>query len=131
MTLGFGDALALAESENFRDFTAKRFRATHAPELLAMGLYEIFVDHRPEAVALRHAIYRRWRGSSAVRNRTVSLLSCEETSATRLGFEFCATVARGVASEIPRSWDRDHHQCDGGRPQVSTHYQIKKTEPGI
>ncbi|MYI56556.1 MAG: FAD-dependent oxidoreductase, partial [Acidimicrobiia bacterium] len=46
MTLGFGDALTLAEGRGFRDFTNRRLRATRAPELLAMGLYEIFADHR-------------------------------------------------------------------------------------
>ena len=103
MTLGFGDALELAEGADFRDFTSKRFLATRAPELLAMGLYEVFVDHRIEAAVLRQAIYRRWRESSAVRDRTVGLLSCHKTSTARLGFEFAVTVARGVAREIPRS----------------------------
>ena len=42
MTLGFGDALTLAESKDFHDFTTKRFQATHTPELLAMELYEVF-----------------------------------------------------------------------------------------
>ena len=106
MTLGFGDALTLAEDENFHDFTAQRLQATRAPELLAMGLYEVFADHRAEAVALRHAVYRRWQKSSAVRERTIRLLACEDTSVAHLSRAFCATVARAVAGEMPRSSDQ-------------------------
>ncbi|MCY4104417.1 MAG: FAD-dependent monooxygenase [bacterium] len=106
MTLGFGDALTLAEGRNFRDFTNRRFRATRAPELLAMGLYEILADHRVESVALRHAIYRRWRESPAVRDRTVGLLACEDTSIASLGLACGAMGARAVVGEIPRSCER-------------------------
>ncbi len=106
MTLGFGDALTLAESKDFHDFTTKRFQATHTPELLAMELFEVFADHRAEVVAIRQAIYRRWRGSSAFRNRTMRLLACEDISVTRMGFEGCAMVVRAVAGMIPRSYDQ-------------------------
>ena len=104
MTLGFGDAHTLAESENFDDFANRRFLATRAPELLAMGLYEVFADQRPEAVVLRHAVYRNWRANPAFRQRTVGLLSCEDTSLASLGLAFGATVARAVAGELPRSY---------------------------
>ena len=103
MTLGFGDALALAESKDFHDFTTKRFYATHTPELLAMELYEVFADHRAEVVAVRHAIYRRWRTSSSFRNRTMRLLACEDMSLSRMALAGCAMVVRAVAGEIPRS----------------------------
>ena len=106
MTLGFGDAVELAEGEDFQRFTTKRFLATRAPELLALGLYEVFVDHRSEARALRQAIYRRWRETPAVRDQTIGLLACEDTSVTHLSRSFCATVFRAVAEEIPRSHDR-------------------------
>ena len=106
MTLGFGDALALAESEDFPDFKTRRIHATRAPEFLAMGIYEVFADHRVEMVALRHAIYRGWRANSAVRERTIRLLGCEDTSTTRLGFAFTGTVLRAVTGAIPRSCDQ-------------------------
>ena len=106
MTLGFGDALTLAEGRDFRDFTNRRLRATRAPELLAMGLYEIFADHRVECVALRHAVYRRWRESPSVRDRTVGLLACENTSIASLGLACGVMAARAAVSEIPRSCDR-------------------------
>ncbi len=106
MTLGFGDALALAEGTDFREFTKARFQATRAPELLAMGLYEVFADHRRESVALRDAIYRNWRVHSAVRDRTVRLLACEDISIVRLGLAMFATVARAAAGLVPRSRDK-------------------------
>ncbi len=106
MTLGFGDALTLAESKDFHDFTTKRFHATHTPELLAMELYEVFADHRAEVVAVRHAIYRRWRTSSSFRNRTIRLLACEDMSLSRMALAGCAMVVRAVAGEIPRSSDQ-------------------------
>ena len=106
MTLGFGDALTLAEGKDFHDFTKKRFQATHTPELLAMELYEVFADHRAETVAVRHAIYRRWRASSAFRNQTMRLLACEDISVSRMSFAGCAIVFRAVAGAIPRSYDQ-------------------------
>ena len=105
MTLGFGDALTLAECEDYRDFAARRFDAVRSPELLAMGLYEVFADHSAEAVAVRHAIYRGWRGNFAFRKRSTRLLACEDTSGGGLGVAFGTTVARTVAGEIPRSFD--------------------------
>ena len=106
ITLGFGDALALAESKDFRDFSAKRFQAIRAPEFLAIGLYEVFADHRVETVALRHAVYRNWRAGPAMRDRTMRLLACEDTSVANLSRAFFTTVVRAVAREIPRSFDR-------------------------
>ena len=106
MTLGFGDALTLAESKDFHDFITKRFQATHTPELLAMELYEVFADHRAEVVAVRRAIYRRWRISSAFRDRTMRLLACEDMSLTRMSLAGCAMVVRAVAGAIPRSYDQ-------------------------
>ena len=103
MTLGFLDALALAESEDFRDFRRERFEATRIPELLAMGLYEVFADPRAETTALRQAMYSRWRASSAVRERTVALLACEDTSVASLSREFSKTVATALAVSVPRS----------------------------
>ncbi len=106
MTLGFGDALTLAEGGDFQDFTNKRVQAVRVPELLALGLYDVFADHRAEAVAIRQAVYRRWRAKSAVRDRTMRLLACQNTSHTYLAREFSATVVQAVAGEIPRSGDK-------------------------
>ena len=106
MTLGFGDALTLAETGDFKDFTRKRFRAIRTPELLAMELYEVFVDHRFESAAVRRAVYRRWRASSSFRDQTIRLLACEETSPARLNLTGGTILAQAVARVIPRSYDR-------------------------
>ncbi len=100
MTLGFGDALALAEGGNFRNFTAKRFSKTRVPEFLALGLYEVFADHRAEAVALRQAIYRGWRTNAVYRNRTTRILACEERSPVAMSLAFGGTVVQVFAREI-------------------------------
>ena len=106
MTLGFGDALALADGGEFEDFTKERLRAIRAPELLAMGLYEVFADHRAEAAQVRQAVYRNWRESPGIRNRTMGLLACEDVSVTHLGFTFYSILASAVARAIPLSPDR-------------------------
>ena len=100
MTLGFGEALALAEGREFRDFVTSCFRATSSPEILAMGLYEVFADHRTEAVTVRQAIYRGWRASTAYRDYTIRILACEDRSAVGFGLAFCSTMARAVVGEI-------------------------------
>ncbi len=110
MTLGFGDALALAENGDFRKFARGRFQATRAPELLAMGVYEAFADGRDEAVFLRQAVYRGWRTGPGFRYRTTRLLACEDTSTVRLGFSFGLTAARGILAVIRRSYE------EGGWP---------------
>ncbi len=99
MTLGFGDALALSESEDFQQFTAKRFQATRIPEFLAMGLYEVLTDYRTESVMLRKAVYQGWRANSGYRDRTMRILACQELSMPMTVFSFCETVARAMSRE--------------------------------
>ena len=106
MTMGFGDALDLAECEDFHDFARKRFQEIRAPQLLAMGLYEVFADHRAESIALRQATYHSWRAHSNVHERTIDLLACEDTSVPRLSFAFSLIVMRALVQQIPRSLDR-------------------------
>ncbi len=104
MTLGFGDALALAEGGDFRDFENQRIKATRAPQLLAMGLYEVFSDHRLESTVLRKAVYRNWRASTVVKSRTMGLLACDDNSVTRLSIAFSVTVITGIIGEL---WQRN------------------------
>ncbi len=105
MTLGFEDALTLAESEDFHAFATRRYRSARTPDLLGMGLYEIFADHRTESVALRNAIYRSCRSNPRYRSRTIRLISCEDISTIHLGLDFLATVTSAIVKEIPRSCD--------------------------
>ncbi|MDE0310128.1 MAG: FAD-dependent monooxygenase [Acidiferrobacterales bacterium] len=103
MTLAFGDAIALSEGRDFAEFKKQRVRASRAPEFLAMGLYEVFSDHRVESVALRRSIYSRWRNNAFARLRTVDLLACRDTSVVNLSFEFYLTVLRAVKNNFPCS----------------------------
>ena len=114
MTLGFGDAFTLAESGDFRDFARKRSQETRAPELLAMGLYEVFADHSVVAAALRRTIYRKWREKPVLRDRTIRLLACEDTSVVSLGWALGTIATRAIAPEItqchkPSAWRRTRH----------------------
>lgn len=111
LTLGFGDAMALAEYEDFDAFTARRLHEIRAPEMLAMGFYEIFADHRDEAMALRHAVYQLWRRERRSTTRSMRLLACEDTSEASLGFVGAIVVALAVVRTIPlsirpRAWRR-------------------------
>ena len=111
LTLGFGDAMALAESEDFGDYVARRFQEVRAPEMLALGFYEVFADHRDEVMALRHGVYRLWRGNGRSAARSVRLLACEDTAGASLGFIGASVVALAVARTIPvsmrpRAWRR-------------------------
>ena len=105
MALGFDDALAVARNGDFRRFVANRGQATRAPEYLALALYEIFADHRIEAVAIRQAVYRRWRASPAVRDRTTRLLACEDASVVRLGLTFVTVAVDAVFNVFRHSLD--------------------------
>ena len=103
MTLGFGDALALSESDDFRRFTAERFYAVRVPEFLAMGLYEVFSDYRPESIMIRRAVYQGWRANSRYRDRTMRILACERLSTPKTAIVFCETIVRAMTREMASS----------------------------
>ena len=105
MTLGFGDAVALADAEDFEQFAVERMKAIRAPEMLALGLYEVFADHRAEMAALREVTYRHWRSSSRFRRRTMDLLACEVTWVPSLAWAFFGLIWRAVARSIPGNFD--------------------------
>ncbi len=105
LTLGFGDAVALAEADDFDKFSAKRMQEIRAPEMLALGLYEVFADHHAEVSALRKVTYRHWRESSSFRERTMALLACEVTSVPSLAVAFFGLALRAVIRSIPASFE--------------------------
>lgn len=105
LTLGFGDAVALAETADFDEFALKRKKAVRAPEMLALGLYEVFADQRAEITALRNVTYRHWRSNASFRERTMALLACEVTSVPRLAFAFFGLAWRAVGKSIPGNFD--------------------------
>lgn len=103
LTLGFGDAHCLAQADTIDQYAARRARASHVPESLAVALYEILADHRDEALTLRQSIYFRWRASAGLRERTMSYLSCRDTRILRFATTFIGTVAHAYASVLGRA----------------------------
>jgi squalene monooxygenase len=84
MTLGFGDAVDLADHSDLDAWARARHQATLSPALLATALYEIFaVDSEPTR-ACREAVYGMWKNNPAIRERTMAFLSCEDPSMARL-----------------------------------------------
>lgn len=106
MTLGFQDAVALAESTSFASYRRQRSIESRVPEMLAIALYEVFADTHDEVVELRRAIYDLWRTSPTERLRTMRFLACTEHRPLAFGGSFAKAMAlaakrlvgRGVAT---------------------------------
>ena len=109
LTIGFGDASALAENEDFQEFANSRMQSTQVADALALGLYEVFADHHPESMAVRQSTYKRWRTSKTVRTRTIHMLACQDTSMARLGSTFASIAARAVLSKTPTPSVKQSH----------------------
>jgi len=96
MTLGFQDAIALAEARSFGAYARGRALRSRVPEMLAVALYEVFADMSDETAAIRSAICDLWRLQPKERLRTMSLLSCEDTNPIHFGGSFLKAL--GLAS---------------------------------
>ena len=88
MTLGFQDAISLAEATSFAAYRRERAFDSRVPEMLAIALYEVFADTHDEVIEMRRAIYDLWRQSPTERFRTMKFLSCQETSPLLFGSSF-------------------------------------------
>ncbi len=106
MTLGFGDVQALTRNPDLPRFAARRARSARGTELLAMGIYEVFADKRGESVALRRAMFDRWRRSPGARKQTMRMLACEDSSVAHLGMTFSITALQALFRLIPFSRER-------------------------
>ncbi len=100
ITLGFGDALCLAECRDLADYQARRRRATRVAELLAVGLYQALAESGDEAVATRQAIYRMWRKGSAERARTMRYLACQDTRTALFACSFVRAIAHALSAIV-------------------------------
>jgi lanosterol synthase len=97
LTLGFGDALALARAASFDDYRRERDRATRVPEILAIALYDIFTGATDETREARRAVYALFRASASERQRTMALLGCDDTSFAHFASSF--TRVLGIATK--------------------------------
>ncbi len=88
MTLGFQDAVALADAKSFAAYRRERILRSRVPEMLAVALYEVFADTSDEVVLIRHAVYDLWRRSDAERHKTMRLLGCQDTGQLAFGSSF-------------------------------------------
>ncbi len=96
MTLGFGDALCLADCKGLAEYASRRRRATQVAELLAVELYEAFAESSDAAIETRRGIYRMWRRSKAERTRTMRYLACQEARITSFVLSFFRTIAHAL-----------------------------------
>jgi lanosterol synthase len=97
LTLGLGDAVAVARTSSFDDYRRERSRATRVPELLAVALYDIFAGHTEETREMRRAVYALFRGSEDERRRTMGLLGCDDTNPLHFGSSFARVL--GIAAK--------------------------------
>jgi 2-polyprenyl-6-methoxyphenol hydroxylase-like FAD-dependent oxidoreductase len=101
MSVGFLDALELAKCRNVEEYAAARATAGRVPELLSMGLYDLFVGADEGSAELRAAVFHLWRTSAAARHDTMRLLAVRETRRSALGVTFArllSAASRQVAA---------------------------------
>jgi 2-polyprenyl-6-methoxyphenol hydroxylase-like FAD-dependent oxidoreductase len=103
MSVGFLDAITLANARSVEEYTSLRRTAGRVPELLSMGLYDLFVGSDAVSAELRTAVYHLWRTSAAARRDTMRLLAVRETRRAALSVTFArllSTASRQVALGI-------------------------------
>ncbi|MET7335605.1 FAD-dependent oxidoreductase [Nonomuraea sp. NPDC005650] len=79
LTLALMDGECLARSASWAAYERERASRSRVPEMLANALYTVFTSDGPADRALRHAVYELWRRDPIERDRTMRLLSTEET----------------------------------------------------
>jgi squalene/oxidosqualene cyclase-like protein len=97
MTLGFQDAVALAEARSVAAYRRARLKEGRVPEMLAVALYEVFADASDELVAIRQAVYDMWRRDRRERERTMRYLACQDAAPLRFGGSFVRAVTRATS----------------------------------
>ena len=100
MTLGFQDAMALAQAKSFDAFRRERIRGSRVPEMLAVALYEVFADRSDETVSIRRAVYEVWRRSPDERLRTMGLLAGDDSRAVSFARSFLIALGTCSASLV-------------------------------
>lgn len=104
MTLGFTDAVTLAEASSFVSWQAQRLRDTEATGLLATALYEIFAVQSPATRACRKAVFDMW-ADEGLREASMGFLSADDTRRAKffgLGVELVARASAHVVAQDRR-----------------------------
>ena len=107
LTLGFQDAVCLAASPSVAAYGRERSVQSRVAEVLATALYQAFTLQDEETGAVRSAIYDLWREDAEERERTMRLLSAQETEPAEFLRVFRTVLARALrASVANRQWTR-------------------------
>ena len=118
MTLGFEDALLLARSRTAKTYERRRLSDCRVPELIAIGIYEIFRRHDSAALAIRHAVFDMWRRNPRECERTMRYLACEDGSLGPFAISFAKVVGSGLGalawSALARRRWREASRAMGG-----------------
>lgn len=103
LTFAFEDATTLADADKIATWRRDRIREGRVPEMIAVGLYEVFADDSAETVTLRRAVYDLWRNHPSERLRAMGFLSGDDTSAPRFGVSFLRAMGRSGAEIAKRA----------------------------
>jgi 2-polyprenyl-6-methoxyphenol hydroxylase-like FAD-dependent oxidoreductase len=106
MSVGFLDAITLANSASVEEYAAARRTAGRVPELLSMGLYDLFASSEAGSPELRDAVYHLWRTSAAARRDTMRLLAVRETRRCALGVTFARLLSTASRQTLTGVFDR-------------------------
>jgi hypothetical protein len=110
MTLAMTDGESLSRAGGIRAYSRERTKATQVAEMLSMALYRAFTQRDPATTALRYAVYDMWRGSASERERTMSLLSADETGICQFGAAFLHAVGLAAVRPAPKAHEHDKHE---------------------
>lgn len=92
MTLGFQDAVCVAECDDLESYARKRRRDRWVPEMLSVGLYDAFSGSGVDARLVRSSIFRLWRADARECRRTMQFLACADTRFSHFVFSFLKTL---------------------------------------
>jgi squalene monooxygenase len=106
MSVGFLDAVALAQVRSVEEYAQARRLAGRVPELLSTGLYDLFARSDAGTTELRDAVYHLWRTSAAARHDTMRLLAVRETRRCALGVTFARLLATASRQVLTGVFDR-------------------------
>ncbi|MBP3953799.1 FAD-dependent monooxygenase [Gemmata sp. G18] len=100
MSVGFLDAVTLARSHSVEEYASVRRAGGRVPELLSMGLYDLFVGADAGSTELREAVYHTWRSSAAARHDTMRLLAVRETRRAALSVTFARLLVAATRQVV-------------------------------
>lgn len=106
LSLGMGDALALAQARSLGAYRRARAKTTRLCESIAVGMHEVLADGSPETVALRRAAYELWREHPRERLRTMGFMAGDGDGVLRFGVS-CARVMQRGAKHVWTDGKRD------------------------